>query len=87
MHNDMVKLNQLIHKNRGKQDTLQQDNILMENDFIATLKVGDQNIMFVFVCICIGPLEVKQSRPRKHVEHRLGWNVILLFIRKIVGWK
>ena len=45
----MVKLNQLIHKNRGKQDTLQQDNILMENDFIATLKVGDHNIVFVFV--------------------------------------
>ena len=58
MHNDMVKLNQLIHKNRGKQDTLQQDNILMENDFIATLKVGDQNIMFAFVCICICPLKV-----------------------------
>lgn len=58
MHNDMVKLNQLIHKNRGKQDTLQQDNILMENDFIATLKVGDQSIMFVFVCICICPLKV-----------------------------
>ena len=45
----MVKLSQLIHKNRDKQDTLQQDNILMENDFIATLKVGDENNVFVFV--------------------------------------
>ena len=57
MHNDMVKLNQLIHKNRGKQDTLQQDNILMENDFIATLKVGDHNIVFVFV-IWFHPLKL-----------------------------
>ena len=39
MQNDMTKLNLLIHKNRDMQSNLQQDNILLENDFIATLKV------------------------------------------------
>ncbi|XP_057311737.1 coiled-coil domain-containing protein 40-like [Hydractinia symbiolongicarpus] len=38
MQNDMTKLNLLIHKNRDKQDVLQQDNILLENDFMSTLK-------------------------------------------------
>ena len=84
MHNDMVKLNQLIHKNRDKQDTLQQDNILMENDFIATLKVGDENNVFVFV-LWFHPLKLiswyfdyrKICHPRKSVEHH--FRVELLF--------
>jgi len=38
MQNDMTKLNILINKNRDKQDHLQQDNQLMENDFVSTLK-------------------------------------------------
>ena len=39
MQNDMTKLNVLIHKNRDKHQSLQQDNILMEHDFISALKV------------------------------------------------
>ena len=39
MQNDMTKLNVLIHKNRDKHQALQQDNILIEHDFIAALKV------------------------------------------------
>jgi len=38
MQNDMTKLNMLIHKNTDKQSNLEQDNILLENDFITTLK-------------------------------------------------
>ena len=40
MQNDMVKLNTLIHKNKGKQTSLQQDNILKESEFIDNLKVN-----------------------------------------------
>jgi hypothetical protein len=39
MQNDMTKLNVLIHKNRDMHESLQQDNILMEHDFISALKV------------------------------------------------
>ncbi|WAQ97414.1 CCD40-like protein [Mya arenaria] len=38
MQNDMVKLNTLLHKEKGSQVMLQQDNILKENDFINSLK-------------------------------------------------
>ena len=38
MQNDMTKLNVLIYKNRDMQQILEQNNILMENDFMATLK-------------------------------------------------
>ena len=39
MQNDMTKLNQLITKEHGYKMDLQQSNILMENDFILSLKV------------------------------------------------
>ncbi|XP_045213458.2 coiled-coil domain-containing protein 40-like [Mercenaria mercenaria] len=38
MQNDMIKLNKLLHKEKGTQVMLQQDNILKENDFITRLK-------------------------------------------------
>lgn len=41
MQNDMIKLNKLIHREKGNQEGLTQNNILMENDFIGSLKVGD----------------------------------------------
>lgn len=41
MQNDMTKLNLLINKEAGMKDFLQQSNVLMENDFIQTLKVCD----------------------------------------------
>lgn len=40
MQNDMIKLNKLIHKERGIQMDLSQSNVLMENDFIGSLKVS-----------------------------------------------
>ena len=39
MQNDMIKLNTLLHKEKGTQVMLQQENILKENDFINNLKV------------------------------------------------
>ena len=39
MQNDMIKLNTLLHKEKGTQVMLQQENILKENDFISNLKV------------------------------------------------
>ncbi len=45
MQNDMIKLNVLLHKEKGLETNLQQSNILMENDFIGSLKV---RLPFVF---------------------------------------
>ena len=39
MQSDMIKLNTLLHKEKGTQVMLQQENILKENDFINNLKV------------------------------------------------
>lgn len=39
MQNDLIKLNKLLHKEKGTQVMLQQENILKENDFITGLKV------------------------------------------------
>ena len=39
MQNDMIKLNTLLHKEKGTQVMLQQENILKENDFISNLRV------------------------------------------------
>ena len=39
MQNDMIKLNLLLHRERGIEQNLQQSNVLMENDFIGALKV------------------------------------------------
>ena len=38
LQNDMTKLNVLINKKTGEKETKQQDTILMENDFIETLR-------------------------------------------------
>ncbi|XP_063694367.1 coiled-coil domain-containing protein 40-like isoform X3 [Bolinopsis microptera] len=38
LQNDMTKLNVLINKKTGEKDSKQQDTILMENDFIETLR-------------------------------------------------
>ena len=45
MQNDMIKLNTLLHKEKGTQVMLQQENILKENDFINNLKVS---YLFIF---------------------------------------
>ena len=39
LHKDTVKLNGLITLKRGEQEGLQQSNILVESDFVNTLKV------------------------------------------------
>ena len=39
MQNDMLKLNMLLHQEKGMGQDLQQANILKENDFIGSLKV------------------------------------------------
>ncbi|XP_060084117.1 coiled-coil domain-containing protein 40-like [Ylistrum balloti] len=41
MQNDMLKLNQLLHKETNIQTNLQQDNILLEQDFIRALKEAE----------------------------------------------
>jgi chromosome segregation ATPase len=38
MQNDMMKLNMHLHRERGMEENLHQDNILTEHDFICTLK-------------------------------------------------
>ena len=44
MQNDMTKLNQLITKEHGYKIDLQQSNILMENDFIHSLRVRPRTL-------------------------------------------
>ena len=39
MRTDMTKLNLLLHKEKGTENTLQQDNVLVENMFMGKLKV------------------------------------------------
>ena len=39
LHKDTVKLNALITHKRGEEESLQQGNVLVEGDFVATLKV------------------------------------------------
>ncbi|XP_041363110.1 coiled-coil domain-containing protein 40-like [Gigantopelta aegis] len=41
MQTDMVKLNTLLHREKGYEMSLEQNNILMENDFIAGLKEAE----------------------------------------------
>lgn len=41
LQNDMIKLNTLIHKESGLQNSLQQENVLIENDFIKALKEAE----------------------------------------------
>lgn len=41
MENDMMKLNMLLHKESGIEHSLEQDNILMENEFIGSLKEAE----------------------------------------------
>ena len=43
LQNDMLKLNMLLHKERGTQHELYQSNVLMENDFVGSLKVRINN--------------------------------------------
>ena len=40
LHKDTVKLNGLITLKRGEQEGLQQSNVLVESDFVNTLKVS-----------------------------------------------
>ncbi|KAJ8037566.1 Coiled-coil domain-containing protein 40 [Holothuria leucospilota] len=42
MQNDMLKLNQLLTKEGKIQENLEQDNILMENDFVLSLKEAEK---------------------------------------------
>jgi len=49
MQNDMIKLNTLLHREHGQQVSLQQDNILRENDFVNTLKVGNTHTPYVIL--------------------------------------
>lgn len=41
MQHDMTKLNTLLHINRNKQESVLQDNVLLENDFVSALKVRE----------------------------------------------
>lgn len=41
MRNDIIKLNDLLHKEKCAGEELEQGNILMENAFIAGLQVSD----------------------------------------------
>jgi len=43
MQNDMLKLNMLLHKERGTEHELQQGSTLMENDFIGSLKEAEMD--------------------------------------------
>ena len=48
MQNDMIKLNTLLNKEKGTHESLHQDNILLENDFIMALKVT-KNILLAYM--------------------------------------
>ena len=79
MHNDMLKLNMLLHKEKGTQHNLQQGNILMENDFIGSLKVnilmendfiGSLKVNILMENDFIGSLKVNNEKPV------CGWTVL-----------
>ena len=40
MRNDIIKLNTLLHKEKNVGEQLEQGNVLMENAFVAGLKVN-----------------------------------------------
>lgn len=42
MQNDMIKLNTLLHREKGQEVDLEQGTTLLENDFIATLKDAEK---------------------------------------------
>ena len=57
MQNDMIKLNLLLHRERGIEQNLQQSNVLMENDFIGALKVRTQRcVMCLTAMSCVASL-------------------------------
>ena len=76
LQNDMTKLNQLITKNRGQQDLLEQGNSLMESDFIHTLKEAELD--------CI-QLQTEVSRLKEEKER--GRNGLLEAERQILLWE
>ena len=43
MQNDMLKLNMLLHKERGIENELSQGSTLMENDFIGALREAEMD--------------------------------------------
>ncbi len=53
MQNDMIKLNKLIHKEKGIQMDLSQNNVLMENDFVGSLKVSIVLLLFVSIHVLL----------------------------------
>ena len=51
----MTKLNVLINKKTGEKETKQQDTILMENDFIETLKEHEAKSIAMQVTFLVTP--------------------------------
>ena len=51
----MTKLNVLINKKTGEKETKQQDTILMENDFIETLKEHEAKSISMQVSFLLTP--------------------------------
>ena len=49
LQHDMVKLNSLVASKKSEQEDLEQGNLLMEGDFVHTLKVC---CMYVTACMC-----------------------------------
>lgn len=76
LQNDMTKLNQLITKNRGQQETLEQGNSLLESDFVQTLKEAELE--------CI-QLQTRVSQLKEEKER--GKNGLLEAERQILLWE
>lgn len=53
LQHDMVKLNTLVANKKSEQEDLEQGNLLMEGDFVHTLKVCNMSLpMLGSVCAC-----------------------------------
>ena len=59
MQNEMTKFNTLITKEKGIKESLEQANILMEDEFIRTLKVKNAALIFCVICFCVMVVEVR----------------------------
>ncbi|XP_052261678.1 coiled-coil domain-containing protein 40-like isoform X2 [Dreissena polymorpha] len=76
MQNDMIKLNTLLHKEKGAQVMLQQDNILKENDFITSLKDHEHE-----------SIELQQSLDGLKEEKERLLNSLVEAERQIMLWE
>ena len=52
MQHDMLKLNTLLFREKGAEEMIERDNILIESDFVLSLRVSGIKCFFLIEYIC-----------------------------------